>query len=274
VQALITRGRAVVAWAEARRDRQSVVVATGQPGGALTLLRRVPVADAFAASPRLARLRSGAVVLAWRDGKFRARSRVRVATLDGDRFTAEPRTVGTDAAMVVLAPRASGAAVGWVSTYHVRPGTNRSRSLLPRTLTVVALDVRGAPAGRHMTVGRDVGSTARLAGASDGRLVASWVRPQQIRPDPGEDRGDAPPPDAYVPPLAFTRQLFPRPRPARPVGGPSNIGAGAPSVTFQEGDRAVMAIRASIPGIGPAYDVVAAGSGAAAHGQGCIWSHT
>jgi len=83
VQALITRDRAVVAWAEARRHRQSVVVATGRAGGALTLLRRVPVADAFAASPRLARLRSGAVVLAWRDGTFRARSRVRVATLAG-----------------------------------------------------------------------------------------------------------------------------------------------------------------------------------------------
>lgn len=145
----------------------------------------------------------------------------------------------------------------------MRPGTNRPRSLLPRTLTVVALDARGAPAGRQMTVGRDVGSSARLAGAPDGRLVASWVRPQQIRPYPGEDRGDAPPADAYVAPLAFTRQVFPRLRPARPVGGPSNIGAGAPSVTFQEGDRAVMAVRASMPGVGPAYDVVAAGSGAA-----------
>jgi len=237
VQALITRGRAVVAWGEARRHRQSVVVATGRAGAPLTLLRRVPVADAFAASLRLARLRSGAVVLAWRDGKFRARSRVRVATPDGDRFTAAPRTVGRDGALVVLAARASGAEVGWISAYHVRPGTNRPRSLLPRTLTVVALDARGAPAGRQITVGHDVGSSARLAGAPDGRLVASWMRPQQIRPYPGEDRRCYPrrrvrcaarlrPPSVFASAARAT------------VLGPSNIGASAPSVTFREGDRA------------------------------------
>ena len=70
-------------------------------GGPLAIRRRLAVANAFSASPRLARLRDGAVVLAWRDGRSGSRSRVRVATIDGDRFTSAPRTVGTDVAQVV-----------------------------------------------------------------------------------------------------------------------------------------------------------------------------
>jgi hypothetical protein len=271
VQAVVARGRAVVAWGEVRRREQAVVVATGHVGGALTVRRRFAVADAFAASPRLTRLRSGAVVIAWRDGRFRTLSRVRVATIDGDRFATAPRTVGSDAALVVLAARGAGAAVGWTSAYRLRPGAGRTlaRRALPRTLTIRALDARGLPTGSATTVGRDVGTSVRLAGAPDGRLVASWVRPVQIRPYPGEDRGEAPPPDAYVAPLTFTRQVLPRARPARPLGGPSEIAAGAPSVAFDGGDRAVAAVRVATPRAGPAFDVVTAASSA-----GGPWSST
>jgi hypothetical protein len=229
------------------------------------------VADACAAFPRLTVLRSGAVVLAWRDGRFGARSRVRVATIDGDRFATAPRTVGRDAAQVVLAARGAGAAVGWISPYRARPGRSRAaaRRAQPRTPTVVALGAGGSPTGQATIVGRDVGPTARLAGAPDGRVVASWVRPQRIRPYPGEDRGHAPPPDAYVAPQAFTRQILARARPARPIGGPNEIAAGAPSVAFDGADHTVAAVRASTPGVGPAFDVVAAGSSA-----GGPWSST
>jgi hypothetical protein len=39
VQAVVARGRAVVAWGEVRRREQAVVVATGHVGGALTVRR-------------------------------------------------------------------------------------------------------------------------------------------------------------------------------------------------------------------------------------------
>jgi hypothetical protein len=271
VQVVVARGRAVVAWGEVGRHGQAVVVATGRVGGALTVRRRLSVADAFAAFPRLAVLRGGAVVLAWRDGRFGARSRVRVATIDGDRFATAPRAVGGDAAQVVLTARGAGAAVGWTSSYRVRPGSSRAsaRRALPRTLKVVALGASGLPIGGATIVGRDVGPTTRLAGAPDGRLVASWVRPQRIRSYPGEDRGDAPPPDADVAPQAFTRQILARARPARPIGGPNEIAGGAPSVAFDGLDHAVAAVRTSTPGVGPAFDVVAAGSSA-----GRPWSST
>lgn len=268
VQVAIGHHGVVVAWGEVRGTRQAVVVATGDAGGVLTVRRRVPVADAFAAFPRLTRLPGGAVVLAWRDGKSRVRSRVRVATIDGDRFASEPRTVGTNAAQVALAVRGARAAVGWTSTYHSRAGGTRGPAR-PRTLTVRALDARGLPTGPATTAGRDVGPTVRLAGAPDGRLVASWVRPQQIRPYPGEDRGDPPPPSAYVAPVAFTRQLLPQARPARPVGGSDQVAGGPPTVAFDGADHAVAALRTSSPGLGPAFDVVAAGSRA-----GWSWSST
>jgi hypothetical protein len=50
VQVVAARGRAVVAWGEVRRHGQAVVVATGRVGDALTVRRRLAVADAFAAS--------------------------------------------------------------------------------------------------------------------------------------------------------------------------------------------------------------------------------
>ena len=95
----------------------------------------------------------------------------------------------------------------------------------------------------------------RLAGAPDGRLVASWMRPQKIRAYHGEDRGDAPPPSAYIRPRAFTRQVFPRALPARPLGVPDEFAAGRPSVAFDGADHAVAVLRMSVALMGPAFDV-------------------
>lgn len=231
----------------------------------MTVRERVPLADAFGAFPRLAALRSGGVVVAWRDGRSGSRrARVRVATFDGRRFASAPRTAGTDAAQISLAARGSGAAVAWVGA--LRPRIRKTRLSVPRArprpLTVRALDSRGLPTGAGSVVARDVDATTRLAGAPDGRVVAAWVRPQRIRPYPGEERGDAPPPSAYVDPVAFTRQVLPRVLPARPIGGASTFPAGLPSVAFAGPGRAVAALRTSVRGGVPAFDVVSAGSDA------------
>ncbi|HUR83816.1 MAG TPA: hypothetical protein VMY78_00600 [Solirubrobacteraceae bacterium] len=242
-----------------------VVVATVDADARVTVRERVPLADAFGAFPRLAALRSGGVVVAWRDGRSGSRrARVRVATFDGRRFASAPRTAGTDAAQISLAARGSGAAVAWVGA--LRPRIRKTRLSVPRArprpLTVRALDSRGLPTGAGSVVARDVDATTRLAGAPDGRVVAAWVRPQRIRPYPGEERGDAPPPSAYVDPVAFTRQVLPRVLPARPIGGASTFPAGLPSVAFAGPGRAVAALRTSVRGGVPAFDVVSAGSDA------------
>ena len=267
VQTAIGGRGVVVAWGEVARNRQSVVVATGRAGGPVAIRRRLAVVNAFSASPRLVRLRGGAVVLAWRDGN-RSRSRVRVATIDGDRFTSAPRTVGSDVAQVVLASGGAGATVGWTSAYRGRVRKTRLSvpRARPRPFTIRTLGAQGLPTGPPMVVARDVDATVRLAGAPDGRLVASWVRPQKIRPYPGEARGDAPPPSAYIDPLAFTRQLLPRARPARPVGGPARP-LGTPTVAFDDARRALATLRVASSGGIPAYDVVASTSRA-----GGAWS--
>jgi len=200
-------------------------------------------------------------VLAWRDGRGRSvkRSFVRVATFDGTRFVSAPRTVGTDVSQIVFAARGSGAAVGWIDAFRrpvrkTRLSVPRAR---PRSLRIVALDDRGRPSGSAILAGRDIGSKARLAGSPDGRLVASWVRPQKIGPFPGEEQGSAPPPSAYVNPVAFTRQLLPTVLAARPLAVP--FPAGVPSVAFDAPGHAVAALRAPTPGGSPpAFDAVTA----------------
>jgi hypothetical protein len=253
----------VLAWAEVRRHSQAIVVATADAGAHLTVRERVPVSNGSSAFPRLAVLRSGAVVLAWRDGRG-ARARVRVATFDGDRFVRSPRTAGIGAAQVALVARGSGAAVGWVGA--LRPRIRKSRVSVararPRPLTVRSLDARGLPSGPAAVVARDVDATARLAGAPDGRLVASWVRPQKILPFPGDERGDAPPPSAFVNPVAFTREVLPRLLPARPLGTPQQIAVGVPSVALDAAGHAVAAFRVAHTGGIPAFDALTAGSDA------------
>jgi|GEM_PF-6782832 len=250
----------VLAWGEVRVHSQSIVVATADAGAHLTVRERVPVANAFSAFPRLAVLRSGAVAVAWRDGRG-TRSRVRAATFDGDRFSSAPRTVGTDAAQIAVAARGSGAAVGWVATQRPRIRTSRLGvpRARPRPLTIRALDARGLPSGRATVVARDVDAKARLAGAPGGRLVATWVRPQKIRPYPGEDRGDAPPPSAYINSVAFTREVRPRLLPSRPLSAPGQIALGIPSVALT-GGGAVAALRVSGLGVPPAFDALTASS--------------
>jgi hypothetical protein len=256
----------VLAWGEVRRRSQAVVVATADAGGRLTVRERVTVATATSAFPRLALLRSGDVVLAWRDRRSGARtgSRVRVATIGRDGFTRKPRTVGVDAAQIVLAARGDGAAVGWVSPHRSAPRKTKAsvRRALPHTLTVRTLDARGLPSGTATIVGRDVGASARLAGSPDGRLVASWLRPQKILPFAGEARGDAPPPSAILNPVAFTRQVLPQLRGARPLSGQDVIPGSVPTVAFDAPGHAVAAWRASAAGGSPAFDALTADSSA------------
>lgn len=269
VQVAVTSSRVVVAWAQAVGDENSVVVATGPLGAKPRIRARIAVGDADAASPRLTRMSNGDVILAWRDGSFGKPSSVRVARIDADRLATAPRTVGHAAAEVVLTARGSGAAVGWTSAYRSRPGTRSGspRRAQPRTLTVVSLNSRGAP-GATTIVGRDVGATARIFGAPDGRLVATWARPTQIRPYPGEDRGDPPPISAYVFPRAFTRQVLPRLRPARPIGAGAWEAEGPPSIAFDGPDEAIAVVRAQPTDGGPMY----AALGASAH-DGGPWSN-
>ena len=173
VQAAIGGRGVVVAWAEVTREQQSVVVATGPAGGPLAIRRRLAVVDAYAASPRLAGLRGGAVVLAWRDGRSGSRSRVRVATIDGDRFTSAPRTVGTDVAQVVLAARGAGAAVGWTSAYRGRArktaspfrARGRGRSRSGRSMQAAGRRVR-RPSWHAMSIGPFVWRAPLTGGSS------------------------------------------------------------------------------------------------------------
>ena len=265
VQAVIGRRGSVLAWSEIGRRGQAIVIATAAPGGDLAVRARMAVTNASSAFPRLALLRSGAVVVAWRDGRSGSRrARVRVATIDGNRFASAPRTAGTGGAtQIVLAARGAGAAVGWVSRHRSLPRKTRLsvRRVAPRTLTIRLLDARGLPAGDATIAGRDIGATARLAGAPDGRLVASWLRPQKIRPYPGEDEGAAPPPTAYINQAAFTRQVLPRLLPARPLPVPSGIAGSVPSVAFDAAGHAVAALSGTaVPNTGPAYDALTAGS--------------
>jgi hypothetical protein len=262
VQVAIGRRATVVAWSEVRRHSQAVVVATADSGGGLTVRERVPVTSATSAFPRLAVLSSDVIELAWRDGRRGKGSRVRVAAIDGDHFAGAPRTAGTNATQIILAARGAGASVGWTSPLHSirRAGRSGTPRALPRTLTVRSLDGHGRPTGTAAKVGSDVGATARLAGAPDGRLVASWLRPQKVLPFAGDLQGDPPPPSAIVAPLAFTRQVLPRTLPARPLGSAGAIPAGVPSIALDATGQAVAAMRVSPPNVGPAFDAVAAGS--------------
>ena len=94
-----------------------------------------------------------------------------------------------------------------------------------------------------------------------------WARPTQIRPYAGEDRGVVPPPDAYVFPRAFTRQVLPALRPARPAGA-DEVAQGPPSVAFDGPDHALTVVRAAGRDAGPLFDALGAG-GSSSGGQ---WS--
>ena len=181
MQVVVARGRAFVAWAQARGgDDQRVIVATGQLGAKLTVRRRFAVADAYGASPRLAAMSNGAVVVAWRDGSFRRRSRVRVARFDGDRLATGPRTVGFDAAQVVLAargglaPRLAGRAPITFAPEPTRdrpapaaPHADRDLARPPRRSRRPARD-RRPRRRRHSPPGRRLGrAPRRVVGAPD-----------------------------------------------------------------------------------------------------------
>ncbi len=231
---------------------EAAVVAIGDLGAKLAVRARIAVGDAYAASPRLVRMSNDAVVLAWRDGSYRRGSRVRITRIDGNRLAFAPRTVGRDVGQVVVSARGSGAVVGWTSAYHVRPGTKAGslRRAAPRTLTVVPLNYTARP-GTRVIIGRNVGGSVRLAGASDGRVVASWVRPQQ-------DRLNGSLLVVAVSQQAFTRQILPRALPARPVGGSDEVAAGPPSVAFVGSEEAVTVLRAGEPRGAAFFDLLGA----------------
>lgn len=251
----------VLAWSEIGQRANRIVVATADSRARLSVRERVPVAHGAGAFPRLALLRNGAVAVAWRDGRTSSSARVRVATFDGRRFAGAPRTVGTDAAQISLAAGGEGAAVSWISAQRFLPRKTKQspRRVAPRRLTVQPLDARGLPRGPAIIAARDAGATGRLTGAPDGRVVAAWLRPQTIGRFPGEDSGAEPPSSAIVQPVAFTRELLPSLRPARPVGTAGGIAGGLASVAFDGPGHTITALRATaVPGAGPDYVALSA----------------
>jgi hypothetical protein len=222
-------GDVVLAWAEiaGRGRRHDVALSAAPAGGDFGAVRRIAVGNGFSAFPRLVVLRSGAVLLAFRDAPLprrMARLRVAVRSAAGDRFGA-PGTVATRVTSLALAATGDGALLAW-STPAPRPRADR-------TLFAQRLDGRGRPTGGALTVARAAGSEVRLAGSADGRAMVSWVRPRR----PGR-------------PLAlFTRELERSLARARPLLSPVGIvfgGAGA--VTMGISGRALAAATALGPG--------------------------
>ncbi|MEP6953206.1 MAG: hypothetical protein ABI950_03980, partial [Solirubrobacteraceae bacterium] len=193
VQAAMTPdGRRVAVWAQIHSLSNRVAYAIRDHGGALRQTGSFAVRDAYSASPRLAVLPSGIVLLAFRDI-----STLRVARLSAraTRFAA-PRTIATGASGLAIAPAGPGATVAWTST----PG----RTGAPRTLRALRLRDTGRATGSVLVVSHNATARVRLGGVSGGRAIASWLRPA---------RGSQPP-------AAFTRSLDPDGRPARPFPTP------------------------------------------------------
>lgn len=194
VQAVVTPdGMVVVAWAEAGA-RNAVGVATGRAGDGLSVTS-TPAGSGFAASPRLAVLRSGTVLLAYRDAPRGGTSGLRLRTVRAGEGLGRARTVATRVSQVALAAAGGGAVLAWT-----RSATGR----VPRAAYGLRLGREGAPRERAFLITRDAGRTLRLAGGPDGRSLASWMRPARGTRAAG----------------AFTRSLRPVLRPARPLGAP------------------------------------------------------
>jgi hypothetical protein len=207
-QVVVTpRGDTVLAWSEVAGCgcRQDVALAVAAPRGDVGAVRRFAVANAFA-FPRLVVLRSGAVLLAFRDAPPRLAARLRVALrpASGGRFGA-PRTLATHASRLALAAPGENAVVAW-STPPPRTGADR-------TLFALRLDDRGRACGAPVVISHAADAEVRLAGSVDGFWIVSWLRPR-----------------AAGRPLAlFTRAFEQSLRPARPVQPPVGTVFGAPA---------------------------------------------
>jgi hypothetical protein len=231
LQAAITRrGDTVLAWtAFDSRTRHPVVAVVAAPsGGHFGAVRRVAVGNGFAAFPRLAVLRSGTVLLAFRDAPLprgTARLRVRARPAATGLFEA-PRTVATDVSRLAVAATGDGALLAW-STPAPRGGVDRALYARP-------LDGRGRPRASRMAISHRAGAEVRLAGSPDGRAIVSWVRP---------GFGD-------VPRTLFTRELERSLQPARPLRTPVGVAfARAAAVTIGAGGRALAAAMGAGPGV-------------------------
>jgi hypothetical protein len=193
VQAAVTRqGDRVVVWSQIHGTSDRVAYAIRDQGGALRQTGSFAVRDGYSATPRLAVLGSGIVLLAFRDN-----STLRVArAAAGATAFAAPRTVATGASALAIAPAGPGATLLWSST----PG----RRGTPRTLRAVRLRDSGRVTGAVEVVSHDATASVRLGGISGGRAIASWIRPAK------GSRVAA----------AFTRSLTPDGRPARVFPAP------------------------------------------------------
>lgn len=222
--AVTPAGDVIFAWAELddRGRSQDVAVVSAPGAGRLGRIRRFPVQNAFSAAPRLATLRSGAVLLAFRDGRHgsrRARLRVAVRPAGSNRFR-DPRTVAEGAGGVALAAAGEGAVVAWPTAL---PRGRRDRTLYARRLGAA-----GSAVGRRLLVSRAAAGEVRVAGAPDGRWMVSWIRPGR-----GGDR----------PPALFTRPMSPGIRPARPLVAPSGrpVGRRPAALLLTQGAEALAA---------------------------------
>jgi hypothetical protein len=222
-------GDVVLAWAEitGRGRRHDVALSAAPAGGDFGAIRRIAVGNGFSAFPRLAVLRSGAVLLAFRDAPLprgRARLRVALRPAGGDRFGA-PGTVARRVAALALAATGDGAALAW-STPAPKPRA-------ARTLYALLLDRRAHPRARPLPISQAAGAEVRLAGSPGGASIASWIRPRA----------------AGRPIALFTREFERSLEPARPVLAPVGTAfGGAAAVTVGASGRALAAATALGPG--------------------------
>jgi hypothetical protein len=172
--AIAPNGDTVLAWAgfAARARRPHVAVVTAPSGGDFGAVRHFAVGNGFAAFPRLAVLRSGAVLLAFRDAPLprgTARLKVALRPASGGRF-GPPRAVATRASSLALAASGTGAVMAWSAP--------PARSGAARALYALRLDGHGRVRKGPAIISRAVGPAAvRLAGSPDGQSIVSWVGP-------------------------------------------------------------------------------------------------
>jgi hypothetical protein len=231
-------GDAVVAWAQSRvgAGGRAVAVVAAPAGGEPGAVRRFAVGDGFAARPRLVALRSGAILLAYRDAPPSAPARLRVVLRPAraDRFGA-PRTVATRASGLALARSGAGAVVAWPAP--------RTRGRAGRTLYALRLDGHGRPRGAPVVISHAAaGTEVRLAGSPDGQSIVSWQAPRQA--------GGA----------LFTRMFEPSLRPARPLTPPVGMAFGGPAAVAMGLSGRALATATSLGGQPTGLRVVGARS--------------
>jgi hypothetical protein len=228
--AVNANGTLVAAWAQYTRARgDELVIAAGRAGAPVQIVARRAVARASSASPRLATLNDRRILLVWRDG-----TRVRAAPVLGDRL-GPAHVVASRAGTIALAALRSRAVLAWLDRYSGHA---------TRTLRSVQLRGDGTLLTRPLVVSHAASSSIRVAGNTEPRAIVSWLRlggpAQAFRRE------------------AFTRQVAPYTRPARPVAA-GTIPLDAPAIDLADDASAALTLRASAPGL-PSFGIVAANS--------------